>query len=95
MNALGNLLEKSGGNLLVRGVLGEVDGDQELRGLGVDITDINTTLIGEENPVTLYIALISLNQHSKSSGRMTVECCRVQVSWGKWSGRAGVKTLLS
>lgn len=29
------------------------DGDQELQGLGVDISDLDTTLVGEEDPVTL------------------------------------------
>ncbi|KAI6762873.1 hypothetical protein HG530_008853 [Fusarium avenaceum] len=53
VDTLGNLLEESSGNLLVGGVLGEVDGDQELLSLGVNITDINTTLVGEENPVAL------------------------------------------
>lgn len=53
MDTLGNLLEESGSNLLVGGVLSEVDGNQELLSLGVNITDINTTLVGEEDPVAL------------------------------------------
>jgi hypothetical protein len=53
VDTLGNLLEKSSGNLLVGGVLSEVDGNQELLSLGVNITDINTTLVGEEDPVAL------------------------------------------
>lgn len=34
-------------------LLSEVDGDQETLSLSVNITDINTTLMGKENPVTL------------------------------------------
>ena len=53
VDTLGNLLEESGSNLLVGGVLLEVDGDQKLLSLSIDITDIDTTLVGEEDPVTL------------------------------------------
>lgn len=53
MDTLRNLLEESGSNLLVGRVLLKVDGDQNLLGLSIDITDIDTTLVGEENPVTL------------------------------------------
>jgi hypothetical protein len=55
VDTLRNLLEESGSNLLVGGVLLEVDGDQDLLGLSIDITDINTTLVSEENPVTLLM----------------------------------------
>jgi hypothetical protein len=50
---LGNLLQESGGDLLVRGVLLEVNGNEKLLSLLVDITNIDTTLVGEEDPVTL------------------------------------------
>jgi len=53
VNALGDLLEESGSNLLVGRVLGQVDGNQELLSLGVDIANVNTTLVGEEDPVAL------------------------------------------
>lgn len=53
MHTLGNLLEESGSNLLVRRELLEVDGNEELLSLLVDITNVNTTLVGEENPITL------------------------------------------
>ena len=56
VNTLGNLLEESGSNLLVGRVLLEVDGNQDLLSLSIDITDINTTLVGKEDPVTLLIA---------------------------------------
>jgi hypothetical protein len=55
VNTLRNLLEESGGNLLVGRVLREVDGDQDLLSLSIDITDIDTTLVSEENPVTLLM----------------------------------------
>lgn len=53
MDTLGNLLQESGSNLLVGRVLGQVDGDEELLSLLIDITDIDTTLVGEEDPITL------------------------------------------
>lgn len=53
MDTLGNLLEEGGSNLLVGGVLGKVDGDEELLGLLVDITNIDTALVSEEDPVAL------------------------------------------
>ncbi len=53
MYTLGNLLQESGGDLLVRGVLLEVNGNEKLLSLLVDITNIDTTLVGEEDPVTL------------------------------------------
>jgi hypothetical protein len=53
VDTLGHLAQQSGGNLLVGGELLQVDGNQELLSLGVNITDINTTLVVEEDPVTL------------------------------------------
>jgi hypothetical protein len=55
VDTLRNLLEESGSNLLVGRVLLEVDGDQKLLCLSIDITDIDTTLVSEENPVTLLM----------------------------------------
>jgi len=48
-----DLAEKALGDLLVAGVLLEVHGDEELLSLSVDITDLDTTLVVEQNPVTL------------------------------------------
>lgn len=53
MNALRDVLQESGGNLLIRGILRKVDRDKKLLGLGIDITDIDTTFMGEKNPVAL------------------------------------------
>ncbi len=53
MNTLRNLLQESGSNLLVGRVLLEVDGDEKLLSLLINITDIDTTLVGEEDPITL------------------------------------------
>jgi hypothetical protein len=50
---LGNLLQESSGDLLVSGVLLQVNGNEELLSLLIDVTDIDTTLVGEEDPVTL------------------------------------------
>jgi hypothetical protein len=47
----GDLAEEALGDLLVAGVLLEVHGDEEL--LSIDITDLDTTLVVEEDPVAL------------------------------------------
>jgi hypothetical protein len=59
VNTLGDLAQQSSGDLLVGGVLLEVDGNQQLLSLGIDIADINTTLVVEEDPVTLECAISS------------------------------------
>lgn len=53
VDTLGHLVQQRSGNLLVGGVLLEVDGDEELLGLRVDITNVDTTLVSEEDPVAL------------------------------------------
>ena len=53
MYTLGNLLQERGSDLLVRGVFLEVDRDEELLSLLIDIANIDTTLVGEEDPITL------------------------------------------
>jgi hypothetical protein len=55
VDALWHLLQERSSNLLVGGVLGEVDRDEELLSLRIDVTNINTTLVGEENPVALLV----------------------------------------
>jgi hypothetical protein len=49
----GDLAEKALGDLLVAGVLLEVHGDEELLSLSVDIADLDTTLVVEQDPVAL------------------------------------------
>ena len=56
MDAVRNLLQQCSGYFGIRWILGQVNGNQKLLSFSIDITDIYTTLIGEENPVTLYIA---------------------------------------
>jgi hypothetical protein len=53
VDALGDLAQQGRGDLLVGGVLGKIDGDEELLSLLIDIADIDTTLVGEEDPVAL------------------------------------------
>jgi hypothetical protein len=53
VDTLGHLAQKGGSNLLIGWVLLEVDGDEELLSLLVDITNVDTTLVGEEDPITL------------------------------------------
>lgn len=61
VDALGNLGEKGRGNGLVGGVLGKVDGDEELLSLLINVTNIDTTLVCEENPVALFWEGVSGN----------------------------------
>jgi hypothetical protein len=53
VDTLWNLLQESCSKLLVRGVLGKVDGNENLLGFGIDITNIDTSLVCEEDPITL------------------------------------------
>jgi hypothetical protein len=53
VDTLGHLGQQGGGDLLVGGVVLEVHGDEQLLSLGVNITDVDTTLVGKEDPVTL------------------------------------------
>ena len=53
VDTLGDLGQQGGGDLLVGGVVLEVHGDEQLLSLGINITDVDTTLVGEEDPVTL------------------------------------------
>lgn len=53
MDALGDVLEQGLCDFVVRGVLLEVDGDEDLFGFGVDIADVDAALVGEEDPVAL------------------------------------------
>lgn len=53
VDTLGDVFQESRGNLLVGGVILQVNGDKELLSFGVDITDVDTTLVGEENPIAL------------------------------------------
>ena len=53
MDTLGDLAQQGAGDGLVGRVVLEVDGDKKLPSLLINITDIDTTLVGEEDPVTL------------------------------------------
>ena len=53
MHSLGHLLEERLGELVVGGKVCQVDGDQDPLGLGVDVTDIDTPFVREEQPVSL------------------------------------------
>jgi hypothetical protein len=55
VDALWNLLQESGSNLSIRWVFTEIYWDEELLSLLVNIADIDTTLVREENPVTLLM----------------------------------------
>lgn len=53
MNTLGDVLEESGSNLLVGRILLQVNRNEKLLSLGIDIADVDTTLVCEENPIAL------------------------------------------
>jgi hypothetical protein len=53
VNTRGDLLQESGSNLLVGRVLLEIDGDEKLLSLLVDIANIDTTFVSEEDPIAL------------------------------------------
>lgn len=53
MDTLGDLAQQGASDGLVGRVVLEVDGDEKLLSLLINITDIDTTLVGEEDPVTL------------------------------------------
>jgi hypothetical protein len=53
VNALGDFAEKCGSDFLVGGVVLEVDGNQKLLCFSINVTNVDTTLVGEEDPVTL------------------------------------------
>ena len=54
VDTFGDTLQQSGGKLFIGWVFGEVDWDKDLLGLGIYIANVDTTLIGKENPVTLF-----------------------------------------
>lgn len=53
MYTLGDLLQESGGDLIIRRELAEVDRNEKLFGLLVDIANIDATLVSEKDPITL------------------------------------------
>jgi hypothetical protein len=53
VDTLGHLAQKGGSNGLIRGILLEVDGNEKLLCLLIDVANIDTTLVCEENPITL------------------------------------------
>lgn len=73
VNALGHVLQQRRGNLVVGGVVFQVDRDEKLLSFGVDIADIDTTLVGEEDPVTLASQSKAMeldNQHTSRTELM-------------------------
>jgi hypothetical protein len=53
VHTLGDLAQEGGSDLLIGWVLLEVDGNEKLLSLLIDITNIDTTLVGEEDPIAL------------------------------------------
>jgi hypothetical protein len=67
VDALGHLRQKSLCDLLIGRVLREVDGDEELLSLLIDVTNIDTTFVSEEDPVALLIMLALLSQGAQNT----------------------------
>ena len=78
MHTLGNLLQKSGSNLVIGGVLGEVDWDEELLSLLVNITNIDTTFVGEKDPIAL--------KWNSQPG------IRIMIGWQQWVNPSHLKS---
>jgi len=53
VDTLGHLAQECLCDDLVRWIVGQVDGNEELLSLLIDIANIDTTLVGEEDPVAL------------------------------------------
>lgn len=53
VDALGDVLQQRGGDLVVGWVVLQVDGDEELLRFGVHITNVDTTFVSEKDPVAL------------------------------------------
>ena len=65
VDTLRNLLQQSCSKLLVRRILGKVNWDENLLSFGIDITNINTSLVCEENPIALKGEDIVSKEHVK------------------------------
>ena len=53
VDTLWHLLEERSSYLLVGWILREVDRDEELLGLGINVANVDSAFVGEENPVAL------------------------------------------
>jgi len=53
VDTLGHLAQECLCDDLVGWIVGQVDGNEELLSLLIDIANIDTTLVGEEDPVAL------------------------------------------
>jgi hypothetical protein len=53
VHALGDLRQELLSDLRIGGVFGEVDGYQQLLSLRIDIANVDSSLVGEEDPVAL------------------------------------------
>ncbi len=62
MDALRNVFEEGFRELLVCGEFLEIDGNKDFLGLCIDITDIDTTFVCEQNPVALSSKLAKLSE---------------------------------
>jgi hypothetical protein len=55
VNTFGDLFEECGGEFFVGGEFLQVDGDEDLHSFGINVADIDTALVCEENPIALSV----------------------------------------
>jgi len=53
VHTLGHVAEEGLSNLSVGRILREIDGDEKFLSLLIDVTNVDTTLVSEKNPVAL------------------------------------------
>ena len=68
VHALWHLLQQGRSNLFVGWILSKVNRDEELLSFCVDITDIDTTLVSEEDPVALFGGKVSVDTKIRGEG---------------------------
>ena len=99
MDTLGDLAQQCAGDGLVGWVVLEVDRDEQLLSLLVDITDIDTTLVGEEDPVTLdgdvSECIVDVIGESGAVAERHVKSRKIRVKGGDGNSRRAPKPLHS
>ena len=68
VHALWHLLQQGRGDLFIRWILVEVNRDEELLSFCVDIADIDTALVGKEDPVALSMERLVFDTKIRTEG---------------------------
>jgi hypothetical protein len=59
VHAAGHLFQEGLCDFLVGGVLGEINRNEQLLGLGIDVADVDAAFVGEVDPVALANLVVS------------------------------------